>query len=101
MAVRRAKYQAGDEVDSTCTKCKLLLAVAAADKVKTTPSEFEAFTKGKDLSRAVKYSTKMQFAVGDAIDHATFGIGIVTELREGNKAQIAFRDGGRILVYGR
>jgi hypothetical protein len=147
MAVRRAKYQAGDEVDSTCTKCKLLLAhtivamngdriakvkcntcggvhayrappspseatakkrraeraasVAAADKVKTTPSEFEAFTKGKDLSKAVKYSTKMQFGVGDAIDHATFGIGIVTELREGNKAQIAFRDGGRILVYGR
>jgi len=33
----------------------------------------------------------MALSVGDAIDHPTFGIGIVTELREGNKAQIAFK----------
>lgn len=147
MAVRRSAYKAGIEVDSVCTKCKMLLAhtivamngdkiakvkcntclgvhayrpppspseatakkrraeraatAAEAAKVKTTPSEFELYTKGKDLSKAEKYSTKMALAVGDAIDHPTFGVGVVTELREGNKAQIAFRDGGRILVYGR
>jgi hypothetical protein len=147
MAVRRTSYKAGDEVDSMCTKCKMLLAhtiiamagdkiakvkcntcagvhayrpplspseatakrrraeraasAAEAAKVKTTPSEFELYTKGKDLSRAAKYTPKMTLGVGDAIDHPTFGIGIVTEIREGSKAQVAFKDGGRILIYGR
>lgn len=147
MAVRRASYKAGDEVDSMCTKCKMLLAhtivamsgdkiakvkcntcggvhayrpppspseasakrrraeraagAAEAAKVKTTASDFEVYTKGKDLSKAAKYSPKMQLGVGEAIDHPTFGIGVVTEIREGSKAQVAFKDGGRILVYGR
>jgi hypothetical protein len=141
------RYKAGDEVDSVCTKCKLLLAhtiiamdhdkivkvrcntcngvhayrapptaseatakkrraeraasVSDAGKGKSTPSEFETLTRGKDLSRAAKYSPSVQLTVGDALDHATFGVGVVTEIREGHKAHVAFRDGGRVLIYGR
>jgi len=141
------RYKAGDEVDSVCTKCKLLLAhtiiamevekiakvrcntcngvhayrapptaseatakkrraeraasVADNTKTKSTPSEFETLTKGKDLSRAMKYSPQITLGMGDAIDHATFGLGVVTEVREGNKAHVAFKDGGRVLVHGR
>jgi hypothetical protein len=141
------RYKAGDEVDSVCTKCKLLLAHtiiamegdklakvrcntcngvhayrppptaseatakkrraeraasnADSGKGKSTPSEFETLTKGKDLSRASKYSPQLKLTVGDALDHATFGVGVVTEVREGNKAHVAFKDGGRVLIHGR
>jgi len=141
------RYKAGDEVDSVCTKCKLLLghviiamegekiakvrcntcngvhayrappsaseatakkrraeraaSVADATKTKATPSEFDTLTKGKDLSRATKYSPQITLGMGDAIDHATFGVGVVVEVREGLKAHVAFKDGGRVLVHGR
>jgi DNA-directed RNA polymerase subunit M/transcription elongation factor TFIIS len=147
MAIRPSKYVAGSEVDSTCTKCKLLLAhtiiamkgdavakvkcntcgseqrfrpppsaseataakrraerLAAAEraeKKRATPSEFELLTKGKDLTRAKPYSPASALAVDDAVDHPTFGLGIVVEVREGNKAQVAFRDGGRVLIHSR
>jgi len=147
MVRKRKGYVAGDEVDSRCTKCKLVLAhivvAMVGDKIakvqcstcngvhayrpppspseataqkrraerKTTSqdptggrssaSEFDALTKGKDLSKAQKYSTKMQMAVDDAVDHPSFGLGIVTEIRENGKAHVAFKDGGRVLIFGR
>ncbi len=142
-----AGYKAGDEVDSKCTKCKMVLAhtilamvgtkiakvrcntcngahtyrappsaseasaarrraekkaiVADAEKLRTTASDFEAIIKGVDASGANPYSATMGLELNQVVEHATFGLGVVTELREGNKAHIAFSDGGRILVYGR
>ena len=106
MAFRRTGYKAGDEVDSKCTKCKLILAhtiiamvgdqiarvkcntcggehayrppptaseatakkrraerkASSADKlgVKATAAEYEAVTKGRDLSKAQQYDMKME-----------------------------------------
>ena len=142
-----AGYKAGDEVDSKCTKCKMVLAhtilamvgtkiakvrcntcngahtyrpppsaseasaarrraekkaiVADAEKQRSTASEFEGIIKGVDATAAAAYSASMGLELNQVIEHSIFGLGVVTELREGNKAHIAFRDGGRILVYGR
>jgi hypothetical protein len=74
---------------------------AESAPAKSTPSEFEVLTKGKDLSRPSKYSPATKLALNDVIDHPSFGIGLVTELREGHKAHVAFSDGGRILVHSR
>ena len=57
--------------------------------------------KGRDLSSAAAYSPSMELSRNDVIKHPKFGVGLVTELREGNKAFVAFPEGGRILVYGR
>jgi len=68
---------------------------------KTTPSEFDAITADKDLATAVKYSIKMELKINDIVEHPKFGVGVVTEIREHQKAHVAFQDGGRVLVYAR
>lgn len=147
MAIRRTGYRAGDEVDSRCTKCKLVLAhtVVAmvgdqiarvkcntcggehayrppptaseatakrrrAERKAATESRFQGMAsadeypeliRGHDISQPEKYSPKMALTRDTVVEHPKFGLGLVVELKEGNKAHIAFPDGGRILVYGR
>ncbi|HJL40960.1 MAG TPA: hypothetical protein RMG48_06615 [Myxococcales bacterium LLY-WYZ-16_1] len=67
----------------------------------TTPEEYEQIAQSVDLTQAQKYSMKMDLDLQAVVDHPKFGIGIVTELREGGKAAVAFPDGGKVLVYGR
>ena len=141
MALRRGGYKAGDEVDSKCTKCKMMLAHTIVAMVgdaiarvkcntcggehayrpppsaseatakrrraerkagdKSAPAaagDYQGLVKGRDLSSAAAYSPSMELSRNDVIKHPKFGVGLVTELREGNKA---FPEGGRILVYGR
>lgn len=143
----RTGYKAGDEVDSRCTKCKLVLAhtivAMVGDQIRkvkcntcngehsyrpppsaseatakkrraerktssveraggrATPSDYELLTKGKDLTHAEPYAITMTLTREDLVKHPKFGVGFVTEIREGLKAHVAFPDGGRILVFGR
>ena len=68
---------------------------------KTTATEFEVIAADKDLTEAQKYSIKMELNLNDIVDHPKFGIGVVTEIREHQKAHVAFPEGGRVLVYAR
>lgn len=147
MALRRTGYKAGDEVDSKCTKCKMVLAhtivamvgdqiarvkcntcggehayrppptaseatakrrraerkANAAEKIGALPTaeDYDGLAKGKDLTSPLTYSIQMELQREDIIEHPKFGIGIVTDLKEGKKAQVAFPDGGRVLAFGR
>ena len=56
--------------------------------------------KGKDVSRARRYSPRETFAVDDVIDHPTFGLGLVTHVR-GDKVDISFKQDERTLVHGK
>lgn len=56
--------------------------------------------KGKDLSRAKKYSPKETFAVDEVVDHPTFGLGLVTAVR-GDKVDISFKQEDKTLVHGK
>ena len=147
MKLRKTGYNAGDEVDSSCTKCKMVLAhtivamvgdqiarvkcntcggehayrpppsaseatakrrraerkaaMADATTAIATAEDYENAIKGHDLAKAAKYSIKSPLALNDVVDHSKFGIGVVIELREGRKAQVAFPDGGRVLAHSR
>ena len=147
MKLRKTGYSAGDEVDSSCTKCKMVLAhtivamvgdqiarvkcntcngehayrpppsaseatakrrraerkaaMADAASVIMTAEDYEGAIKVHDLTKSAKYSMKSPLTFNDVVDHPKFGIGIVVELREGNKAQVAFPDGGRVLAHSR
>ena len=68
---------------------------------KTTATEFEVIAADKDMSAAQKYSIKMELKLHDVVDHPKFGIGVVTEIREHQKAHVAFPEGGRVLIYAR
>ena len=56
--------------------------------------------KGKDLTKAKKYSPRETFAVDDVVDHPTFGLGLVRSVRDG-KVEVAFKQDEKILVHGK
>ena len=56
--------------------------------------------KGKDLTKAKKYSPRETFAVDDVVDHPTFGLGLVRGVRDG-KVEVAFKQEDKILVHGK
>lgn len=56
--------------------------------------------KGKDLSKAKKYSPRETFVVDDVVDHPTFGLGLVRAVR-GDKVEIAFKQADKTLVHGK
>src|SRR5689334_3180217 len=59
--------------EATAKKRRLEKKSAAADKpgARSSATEFDVLTKGKDLSRAEKYSPKMGLKINDAVDHPT------------------------------
>lgn len=56
--------------------------------------------KGKDLTKAKKYSARETFVVDDVIDHPTFGLGLVRAVR-GDKVEVAFKQEDKTLVHGK
>lgn len=56
--------------------------------------------KGKDLTKARKYSPRETFVVDDVVDHPTFGLGLVRAVRDG-KVEVAFKQEDKILVHGK
>ncbi len=73
-------------------------------KVRSLPprsvTDLDALLTGKDISRARRYKPSELLIKDDVISHASFGLGLVMEVR-GDKAEVAFRAGPRTLVHGR
>lgn len=56
--------------------------------------------KGKDLTRAKKYSPRETFVVDEVVDHPTFGLGLVRAVR-GDKIEVGFKQEDKVLVHGK
>lgn len=135
--------EVGSEVDSWCTRCKLMLAhtvVAMVDgtiekvecktcsgkhkyrpnipksrqkKASTTKKKvtrrrkkdpaviWEEALEGKDMSQSQTYAMDAEFAAEQVLDHPTFGIGLITEVRAEGKMEVLFKDGPKLLVCNR
>jgi len=63
--------------------------------------DYATLLRGRDGSSARVYGTTERFKDGDLIRHATFGLGMVTELRDGNKIDVLFADGSKTLIHRR
>jgi len=63
-------------------------------------NEWETRVLGQAATAFARFSIERTFAVGDLVLHKKFGEGYVTELLEGRKLSILFRDGPRTLVHG-
>jgi hypothetical protein len=57
-----------------------------------------AVTSGR---KSRPYSVSGVFRPNDVIEHPTFGVGVVTHLVAGNKIQVAFKNGEKLLVCRR
>ena len=55
---------------------------------------------GKDLGSPLPYNPQETFALGEVIEHQSFGVGIVMGFKEGRKMIVVFRDTTRILIQG-
>lgn len=48
-----------------------------------------------------RYAPTVTFAAGDVVDHATFGRGFVSEVKDPGKVEVTFRTGVKTLVHGK
>ncbi len=97
------KFKAPPSASETVAKKRREEKKAAVDKALSAGStgDYEGLMRGRSTAQAKTYSPAVSLERLDVVSHAKFGIGLVTEIREGKKAQVAFPDGGRVLVFGR
>ena len=129
----------GNDVDSWCTRCRMMLAhtVEAVANGRITrvhcntcggqhahrthppgqgtgsrarkPSgeaakpvrDYAAMLRSRDPATARAYATTERFKDGELIRHPSFGLGLVTMLRDGNKIEVVFADGSKTLIHRR
>ncbi|MBI4516339.1 MAG: hypothetical protein HY699_11055 [Deltaproteobacteria bacterium] len=131
----------GKDVDSWCTRCKLMLAhtveamiagkitrvhcntcgaqhafrphppgeSAAGARSRRSPKpaasprtpDYQSLLRGRDQAAAQRYAAGERFAKGDVIRHSSFGLGVVVATKDGNKIEVLFPDGPKVLVHGR
>ena len=65
------------------------------------PAAYEQLIAGQDMSRAVGYKIANLYASGDILDHASFGLGLVTRELADRKIEVAFPNGTKVLVHAR
>ncbi|MBS1110715.1 MAG: hypothetical protein H6Q88_2707 [Anaeromyxobacteraceae bacterium] len=61
---------------------------------------FEEMLAGQS-GEARRYAPSVLFASGDVLDHATFGRGFVSGVKDPGKVEVTFRTGVKTLVHGK
>lgn len=74
---------------------------AAARKAGVRASDYDNYMKGRESVDARRYSPKSRFNAGEVIEHPKFGTGVATAIKDGDKVEILFPDGPRVLIHGR
>ncbi len=67
---------------------------------KSNVTSWEALLQGKDLTRARRYNTKERFEEGELLQHPTFGMGLVQEVRS-DKLAVVFNTGTKTLIHAK
>lgn len=73
---------------------------AAADDSSPIELEWQKLMTAHRDAPFKPYSTKASFALGDKINHPTFGEGIVGKLIYPNKLEVIFRNDLKVLIHG-
>ncbi len=62
---------------------------------------FDEMLRGKSVALAVKYDPRSTFALDQVIEHPTFGLGFISDVKGGGKVEVTFRSDVKILVHAR
>ncbi len=62
---------------------------------------FDELIASRKAAPPKPYSPKKTFVVDDVIEHAIFGLGFVSAVRDAGKVEITFRSDVKILIHGR
>jgi hypothetical protein len=74
---------------------------ARTKKAKDLANKWEELSAKRSLTHARPYSMQESFELDGVITHEKFGIGFVTKVRSEGKMEVLFKDGVKLLVYGR
>jgi hypothetical protein len=93
------KYRPNKPGSATKTTRKRAAGTAPKRKPRATP--YEKLLDGQDVSLAKSYSIKDSYVAGDVVNHSSFGVGVTTIVKPGNKIEIVFEAGVKTLVHCR
>jgi hypothetical protein len=85
---------------SGLAKVRASMKPAAASKSELRASEFWEKRLSETTGTPTPYSVKSLFEKGTAIQHPTFGLGVVEEVKREGKIVVTFRVGEKTLVHG-
>lgn len=78
---------------------RVIKSARSRNKVSESVSELWSKALNRSASKARAYNMKESFAMGDIIDHPTFGQGVVERLIDNNKIEVIFQDDYRTLLH--
>jgi len=92
-----------------CKTCKDVHAYRISKPAKRKPAapkvprktQYQVQMEERDTSGAIPYTQSGTYQYDAIIDHAKFGIGLVTQLIGATKIEVLFPDGTKLLVCGR
>ncbi|HET8734924.1 MAG TPA: hypothetical protein VFM45_14260 [Anaeromyxobacteraceae bacterium] len=92
-----------------CNTCRAVHKFRGASTTvprRTTPRESKTTISFDELLASQKgtvqrYLPTVLFAAGDVVDHATFGRGFVSSVKDPGKVEVTFRTGVKTLVHGK
>ena len=64
-------------------------------------SRHRLLLKGKDTAGTKAYSSSERYSPGDVMQHAIFGLGIATVVKDGTKVEVLFECGSKLLIHDR
>ncbi|MEE2961228.1 MAG: hypothetical protein VYA34_10830 [Myxococcota bacterium] len=70
-------------------------------KTSSLSKNFDVLLTNRDISRARPYKASEYFITDDVLSHKVFGLGVVTKEISGNKIEVTFQAGDKVLVHGR
>lgn len=62
---------------------------------------FDEVLRSKNMAMAQRYSPRTTYQLDQLIEHPTFGLGWVSEVRDSTKIEVTFRNDVKVLVHGR
>jgi hypothetical protein len=73
----------------------------APRREKVPATSFDEVLRTKNLAMASRYAPSATYALDQVIEHPTFGLGFVCDVKDGGKIAVTFRSDTKILVHAR
>ena len=70
-------------------------------RTKAITTQFNTLLGGRSVEDALPYSPKMQLQLSDLINHSSFGLGVVSQVKSSGKVEVVFPEQIKVLIFGR
>jgi hypothetical protein len=64
-------------------------------------SMYSELVRARDTTLAQPYSPRTKYVVDDLMIHPAYGIGVVMQLKDATKIEVAFPDENKVLIHGK